>query len=263
MSSTSPALDRARRAVAAWIDAEDAGAALPLFRRIFAGIWVVYDVVDLVWGMTERSRIWFPHEREPGLFALQAVLVLAGAVLASGRFVWIAGIVAALARGAEAFEYFALNDFFFVSVVYLFLAHSDGGPFQRARRPRWVRDALVFQLGWVYVATGALKLNPDWLDGGQLFVRSQYLWNGQNWPYPAFVERALASVPVDAKLSLLGAGSELLLGAVLLARRPYALAVALAIGVHAFGALVTNVWFFSASMIAGVAVLMPRAPAKT
>jgi hypothetical protein len=121
-----------------------------------------------------------------------------------------------------------------------------------------VRHVLLAELGWIYVATGLLKLNPDWLDGGQLFVRSQYLWNGQNWPYPAIVERALSSVAVDARLSQAGAASEIALGVVLFARRPYWLAAALVLGIHAFGAFVTNVWFFSASMVAGVLILLPR-----
>jgi hypothetical protein len=254
MSSLSTARDRFAR----WLDADDDGDALRTYRRVFAAIWVAYDVVDLVWGMTERSRIWFPHERSADLVALQAVLVASGAMLALGRFVWISGMVAALARGAEAFGYFALNDFFFASVVYLILAHSDGGPWGRGRRPRWVRDTLLAQLAWIYVATGILKLNPDWLDGGQLFVRSQYLWTGQNWPYPAVVEKALSSVAVDARLAQAGAMSEIALGVVLFARRPYWLAAALVLGIHGFGALVTNVWFFSASMAAGVLILMPR-----
>jgi|CZKU01.1.fsa_nt_gi hypothetical protein len=254
MSSASTALDRAPQ----WLDAQDTGNALVTFRRVLAAIWVVYDVVDLAWGMTERSRIWFPHDRSVELLVLQAVLVVSGVMLVVGRFVWIFGMIAALARGVEAFEFFALNDFFFASVFYLILAHSDGGPFQRGTRPTWVRHVLLAELGWIYVATGLLKLNPDWLDGGQLFVRSQYLWNGQNWPYPAIVERALSSVAVDARLSQAGAASEIALGVVLFARRPYWLAAALVLGIHAFGAFVTNVWFFSASMVAGVLILLPR-----
>jgi hypothetical protein len=220
---------------------------------------VTYDVVDLVWGMTERSRIWFPHERDGGLVTLQVILVISGVLLALGRSIWIFGVVAATARTLEAFWYFPLNDFFFASIVTLILAHSNGGPFQSGRRPRWVRDVLLVQFGWIYLATGILKLNPDWLDGGQLFVRSQYLWNGQDWPYPAFVERALSSVAVDARLSQIGALGEIGLGAVLFARRPYWVAAILVAAIHGFGALVTNVWFFSASMAAAVLILLPRA----
>jgi len=45
---------------------------------------------------------------------------------------------------------------------------------------------------------------------------------------------------------------------VLWARRPYWLGVALVIGIHTFGTLVTNVWFFSAQTIAAVVLLLPR-----
>jgi len=238
-----------------------------MFRRVFATIWVVYDVVDLGWGMTERSRVWFPHDRDPRLVALQVVLVASGAALALGRYVWVSGIIAAAARATEAFAFFSLNDFFFASVVYLLLAHAEGGPFpgdnaRSASRPRWVKGALIVQFGWIYVATGVLKLNPDWLDGGQIFVRTQYLSISHGWPYPEALSRAFTSLAFDAKLSEVGAASEIALGVTMLARGPYWLAAALAIGIHAFGALITNVWFFPVSMAAGVLLLMPRAKAR-
>lgn len=260
MSAATRVLERFER----WLDTDDEGPALARFRRVFAAIWLAYDVVDLGWGMTERERVWFPHDRLPGLAMLQAILVLSGALLAAGRYVWVSGMVAALARGAEALVFFPLNDFFFASVVYLLLAHSDGGPFAGAGmgptrgHPRWVRDVLIVQLGWIYVATGVLKLNPDWLDGGQLFVRTQYLAVSHGWPYPAALERSLTSLSFDATLSKVGAASEIVLGVAMLARGPYWVAVGLAIGVHAFGALITNVWFFPVSMAAGVVMLLRR-----
>ena len=179
--------------------------------------------------MTERARVWFPHDRDLGLLAVQIVLVLSGVSLALGRQVWASGMIAAVARAVEAFVFFSLNDFFFVSVVYLLLAHSDGGPFARGaarggRHPRWVRDALILQLGWIYVATGVLKLNPDWLDGGQIFVRTQYLATSHGWPYPEALSRAFSSLAFDAKLSMVGAASEIALGGLMFARGPYWLA---------------------------------------
>ena len=151
--------------------------------------------------------------------------------------------------------------------MYLLLAHSEGGPFARdavrngahpARRPRWVRDALLLQLGWIYVATGVLKLNPDWLEGGQIFVRTQYLATSHGWPYPHALSQAFTSLAFDATLSKIGAASEIALGILLFARGPYWIAAALAVGIHTFGAAVTNVWFFPASMAAGVLLLLPR-----
>jgi Vitamin K-dependent gamma-carboxylase len=269
MSAATTALDRFER----WLDARDDRPGLATFRRVFAVIWLVYDVIDLGWGMTERARVWFPHDRSTGLIVLQVILVASGAMLALGRQVWASGMIAAIARGAEAFVFFPLNDFFFGSVVYLLLAHSDGGPFALgtagpvhaggAAGPTrstktWVRDVLILELGWIYVATGVLKLNPDWLDGGQIFVRTQYLATSHGWPYPDALSRAFTSLAFDAKLSKAGAAGEIALGAMMFARGPYRLAVALAIAIHVFGAVVTNVWFFPASMAAGVVLLLPR-----
>ncbi len=242
-----------------WISVSDSDASVAVYRRVFASIWLVYDVVDLGLGMTERSRIWFPHARSPGLVTLQVVLIASGVMLALGRHVWGFGMTAAVARAVEALTLFPLNDFFFGSVVYLLLAHSDGGPFAKATRPRWVRDALLLQFGFIYLATGVLKLNPDWLDGGQLFVRTQYLARSHGWPYPAPLEQALSSLVADARLSKIGVASEIALAGVVFARRPYWLGAVLTLAIHSFGALVTNVWFFSASMAAGVLVLLPRA----
>jgi len=143
-------------------------------------------------------------------------------------------------------------------VIYLLLAHSEGGPFAGGRAPRWVRDALLLELGWVYATTAVLKLSPDWLDGGHLYVRTQYLVHASAWPYPAPIARALTSTAVDAVLAKIGVLGELTLAIVVLVRRPYWLGVALAVGIHGFGTLATNVWFFSASMIAAVALLVPR-----
>jgi hypothetical protein len=267
MSAASTAAERFER----WLDAEDDAPAVATFRRVFAAIWAIYDVIDLAGGMTERARVWFPHERSSGLVALQLVLIASGAMLMLGRHVWAAGMVAAIARGAEAFVFFPLNDFFFASVVCLFLAHSEGGPFadvaaraggSRRSRPKWVRDALIVQLGWIYLATGVLKLNPDWLDGGQIFVRTQYLATSHGWPYPEALSRAFGSLAFDATLSKVGAASEIALGLLMFARGPYWVAAALAVAIHAFGAVVTNVWFFPASMLAGVVLLLPRSPRR-
>jgi hypothetical protein len=256
MAST--ALDR----LESWLDAEEAPrdrGKVVLFRQIFAGVWLLYDAIDAIGGMTERQRIWFPHPRDPHLLWLQVLLVVCGAMLVVGRSVWLFGVAAAALRGVEAFRFFALNDFFFGTVIYLLLAHSDGGPFAGGRRPRWVRDTLIAQFAWIYLATGLLKLNPDWLGGGHIFVRTQYLWTSHGWPYPAPLENLLAGMTADAWLARLGATFELTLGVVMAIRRPYWLAAGLVLAVHSFGAMLTNVWFFSASMIAGVLVLLPRA----
>ncbi|MBS1898531.1 MAG: hypothetical protein JSS88_14400, partial [Actinobacteria bacterium] len=56
----------------------------------------------------------------------------------------------------------------------------------------------------------------------------------------------------------LGAMVLIALGAMLWLRKPRRVAIGLAIAIHAFGTLATNVWFFSAVMIACVVCLMPR-----
>jgi hypothetical protein len=265
----SAALDRLAR----WVEARHECSAVAAFRRVFAGIWVAYDAIDVLWGMTERSRNWFPHPREGGLLALQLVLISTGAMLMLGRGIYASGMIAAAARCLEARFFFTLNDFYFVTVVTLLLAHSDGGPFAARRRgateprraagaaqragPKWVHDVLLAQLAWIYFATASLKLNPDWLGGGHLFVRTQYL-TLVGWPYPAMMAHALGNLTVDAALAKAGVLLEMGLAIVLLARRGYWLGVSLAVAVHVVGAVLTNVWFFSASMIAAVVLLLPR-----
>ena len=121
-----------------------------------------------------------------------------------------------------------------------------------------MRDALLAQLAFIYAATAISKVNPDWLDGGHLFVRTQYLVVNWQWPYPAWLEQRLAVPAFDAFLAKAAIVSELALAGVLAARRPWWLGAALAVGVHAFGAFITNVWFLSATMIAGVVLVLPR-----
>lgn len=247
----------ARKRARSWLAADDTSAALPRFRTAYFAIWLLYDLLDVGMGYTERSLDWFPHPRNLQLFALQLGLVACGAMMLFARRVYFYGVVSALLRLAVALLFFRLNDFLFCAVISLLLAHSDGGPFGSGRKPKWVRDVLLVQLGWVYFATALLKANPDWLDGGHLFVRIQYLARGLGWPYPAFVQHAFSSLAVDAALAKMAIAAELALACVLWARRPYWLGVALALGIHGFGALATNVWFFSAQAIAAVALLLP------
>jgi hypothetical protein len=251
-----------------WVDAEDTGRRVDAFRVAFAAIWLVYDSLDLVLGTTERSLDWFPHPRDPGLVVVQVVLIATGVMLIWGRGVWAFGMTAAAARAVEGHVYFPLNDFFLGSVFLLLVAHSTGGPFREGgaravdrRRPKWVHDALLAQLAFIYAATAILKMNPDWLGGGHLFVRTQYLRVNWNWPYPAWLEQGLAIPAFDALLSKLAIVLELGLSGVLLVRGPYWLGVALALAVHVFGAFITNVWFLSFTMVASVVLLLPPTPA--
>jgi hypothetical protein len=261
MNLLSPAVERFVR----WVDADDEGRGVGPFRVAFAAIWLAYDALDLALGTTERSLDWFPHPRDPGLVVVQLVLIATGAMLIWGRGVWAFGMTAAAARAVEGFVYFPLNDFFLGSIFLLLIAHSTGGPFRDddrgGRGPRWVHDVLLAQLAFIYAATAILKMNPDWLGGGHLFVRTQYLVVTWGWPYPGWLEQRLAAPPFDALLAKLAVLLELALAAVLLVRRPFWLGVGMAVAIHVFGAFMTNVWFLSATMIASVVLLLPKGAA--
>jgi hypothetical protein len=266
MSPASSVVERFVR----WVDAADAGRGVGPFRVAFASLWLTYDVLDLALGTTERALDWYPHARDPGLVVVQIVLIATGVTLIWGRGVWAFGMTAAAARAIEGLVYFPLNDFFLGSIFLVLLAHSTGGPFRegelhepphRPPGPKWVHDALLAQLAFIYTATAILKMNPDWLSGGHLFVRTQYLVVGARWPYPSWLEQRLAVPAFDAFLSGVAIWLELTLAVVLLARRPFWLGVGLALAIHAFGAFITNVWFLSLTMIASVVLLLPR-PAR-
>ncbi len=256
MSAASTAREPIADRFAAWLAREDESDALPRFRRLFAAIWLLYDLTDLAIGATEHSRIWTPHARDPVLMAVQVGLIVAGIQLVRGQRVWAFGMLAAGLRLMEAVGYFSLNDYYMVAVVWVVLAHCEGGPFSSDRRPKWVRDVLIFQIAWIYFATAIMKLNPDWLGGGHIFVRTEYLARSLDWPYPHFVRQMFASLAIDSALAAFAVVAELTLAVVLLLRRPYWLGVLLVVGIHMFGTLVTNVWFFSATMIMAVVVLL-------
>jgi hypothetical protein len=230
-------------------------------RRWFAGIWVVYDVIDTLAGGVEHARDWMPHPPSFTLAALHVILVVCGVQLVRDRRPFAYGLTAAGARFVETSLY-GLNDFYFYALVMLLMAHGDGGPFERGKRPLWVRHALLAQLGWIYFATGVLKLNADWLGGGQLLARTEYLRLAFDWPYPPFLRHALQSTGFCAVLSYMAVGAELLLAFVLSVRRPYWLGVLLVVSIHGFAMVMTNVWFFSVSNIVTVTLLLPRRPLR-
>lgn len=246
------------KSVREWIAAEDDTASVPRFRRVFCGIVLAYDVVDVVLGATEHEGDWFPHPRNTEMLLLQLGLIACGVCLVLGKCVYGAGIASAALRFWQA-RIFALNDFHFFAVVTLLVAHGNGGPFKAGpKHPKWVRDVLLAQVAFVYAATAWLKLGPSWVGGDGIFVRTSFLREANHWPYPAFVAHALANKAIDAWLARAAVVAEFSLASVLAVRRPYWLAVALCVGIHTFGALATNVWFFSAAMISCVVLLLPR-----
>jgi hypothetical protein len=231
-------------------------------RRAFAGVWLVYDVVDSLTGAIEHARDFLPHPPSFALALAHVVLIACGVQLVRDKHPFAYGLLAAGARLLETTQY-GLNDFFYYAVLMLLMAHGDGGPFETRKRPLWVRHALLAELAWIYFATAALKLNADWLGGGQLFARAEYLVVAFDWPYPSFVRHALGSMRICSLLAWAGVGAELALAFVLAARRPYRLGVMLVAGIHGFAMAVTNVWFFSVSNVVLVALLLPRrSPAR-
>ncbi len=249
----SPATER----FVAWAHAEGDAAPLVRFRRAFAAIWLVYDLLDLTTCGTARIHDWLGTGSPARLVALQAGLVACEMVMLVGRpanLVATFTIAAAVLRGLEWREFLRLNDFAYFAVIALILAHAETGGVRRARTPRWPRDVLVWQAAWIYAATGLMKLNPTWLSGRHLFVRLEYL-RALGWPYPAVVARCADALPCDATLAWLGVGAELALAILLVVRPRRWLVTPLAVGIHAFGALATNVWFFGPSLVAQVALL--------
>jgi hypothetical protein len=244
-------------ALETYLARQDQDGSVRTTRRWFAGLWLVYDVFDVLAGGIEHAREWMPHSPSITLAGVHVVLIVCGVQLVRDRRPFVYGVVAASARLLETTQY-GLNDFFYYALMMLLLAHGDGGPFETGRRPLWVRHALLAELAWVYFATALLKLNADWLGGGQLLARTGYLALSFDWPYPLFVRHAFESFRFCAIVSALAVSGEFLLALVLAVRRPYWLGVLLVVGIHGFAMLMTNVWFFSVSNILAVSLLLPR-----
>lgn len=240
-------------AALAWVQAQAPPLPIARFRRAFALIWLVYDVLDLALGGTASTFDLPVGHRPLALTVCQLGLIGVQIGMALGRpTAPLFGLLAVLLRGMELML-FPLNDFYYYVVIGLWLAIPGS--------PRWRYDLLLFQTGWIYAATALLKLNVDWLSGGHLFVRAGYLWEAAGWPHlPAF-RGCSESLGCTAVLARGAIAAELLLAGLLFARRGRRPAIALAVGIHLFAALALNVWFFGASMVAQVALLFPTRPA--
>jgi Vitamin K-dependent gamma-carboxylase len=244
---------------------ETAGWSTRAFRIAFAAIWLLYDTLDLAGSATARLADWTAIRAPVGLASTQAGLIVCemALVFLGDRWVLPIGGLAVVLRVVE-WSSFHLNDFAYYAVTMAVLAHTRG-PGLLARRgrtaeadegraTRWPRDVLLWQAGWMYVATGLLKLNPSWLSGRHLLVRFRYL-AALGWPYPTFIRHCTDSLRCDHVLAVAGAAAELCLGALLLLRPSRRIALPLVIAIHGFGALMTNVWFLGASLVAQVGLL--------
>ena len=242
------------------------------FRRVFAAVWLVYDVCDLWLSGTALCAWWATTTLQgapQGLQLLQLGLIGTQLLWLRGRFVIPAGIAAIALRSAEQVMYFGLNDFLYYIITAAWLTFAaayeftpsaatqvaDGG--QSPRLPEWLHDGLVIQTGFIYVASAVMKMNPAFLSGEHFWVRHAYMATVLNWPYPAFLEGWLLSPRIDQALAWLTVGSEAALGVLLCLRRARPLALVLAFGIHVFAALAVNVIFFGASLLAQVWLLFP------
>jgi hypothetical protein len=258
-----------------WLDREVGAAPLVAFRRSFAVIWLVYDGFDLLLSGTSLCAWWAPTTiagAPLGLQLLQTALIVGEFLLWTGRRASLVALALCGLRLIEQFVYFGLNDFLYYIVTAAWLAFAaptatptDSSEHTSSKRqsvPAWVRDGLLIQTGWIYLASATLKLNPAFLSGDHFWVRHAYMIHVLHWPYPAFLHDWLLSSPVNAVLAGLTVVSEALLGTLLCLRRGRPLALALALGIHGFAAIAMNVFFFGASLIAQVWCLFPRERAK-
>jgi hypothetical protein len=250
----------------AWLERDVDARPLDSFRRAFAGIWLLYDGFDLALSGTSLCAHWPSTviEGAPlGLQLIQLGLVLSQSALFAGRWIPAVAVAACALRLLEQFLYFGLNDFLYYSVTVAWLAFAAphaGRDDEKHRRcvPAWVRDGLLIQTGWIYLASALLKMNPAFISCEHFWVRHAYQATVLHWPYPGFLRVWLSSLRVNAALAWVTVISEAALGALLWLRRGRPLALALALGIHLFAALAVNVFFFGASLLAQVWLLFPR-----
>jgi hypothetical protein len=238
----------------AWTRAEIPGEGVRRFRVAFASIWLAYDALDLALGGT-ASTYWIAGRSAPGLAEVQLGLVASELGLLWGRGARAFALAAFALRALEAWRFFRLNDFLYFSATALILSQCRLGR-KGARELAWPRDVLLWQAAWIYFATALLKTSSAWLSGGHLFVRQQYMAAAYGWPYPAFYRAWFSTLGGNAALAWLGLAGEFSLAALLVLRAPKRLVVAVAIALHGFAAVALNVWFFGASMIAQLALLL-------
>jgi len=239
------------------------------FGKAFAGIWLVYDLVDMVAKGTQSFLLLGGHGELVNQLTLTQVALIA--IQAAWLFGFHPRAMAGLAAGVRFFElsFYSLNDFRYYWVICTILAVSDAQRHpSRGPAPAWGRDVLVLQTAWIYLASAILKMNPPFLSGGSLFVRQNYMLHALNWPFPAFYQKAMASLPFNSVLCWVGAVGEVVLPCLLVAwvffpkRRPLwrKLALLLMFSIHGFAAAALNVYFFGVSLLVQVSLLTGDRP---
>ncbi|MET4108745.1 HTTM domain-containing protein [Hymenobacter sp. UYP22] len=178
---------------------------------------------------------WLPHPPPAGVYAVYALVVVAGLAVAAG---WHYRLMAALLGAGyvallllEETEY--INHFYLYALVAAVLAimpgHHAASADVRAGRvapigtiPAWTRLLLLFQIGLVYGFAALAKLNPDWLAARPLTV-----WLAAKAHYPV-IGPVLAAPAAAWALSYGGIVLDALVVPLLLWRptRPWAFAAA-------------------------------------
>lgn len=232
------------------------------FRIAFAAIWLVYDLLDLIYAGTAREFWAVPNRGIPHKLAIVQILLIAfEALLLLG---WRPRITALAAFAVRTYEstFLPLNDFFYFCIIALILSQSDC---ENGDEPAaaWPRDLLVLQAAWIYFASSLLKLNAPFLSGGDLYVRQNYLATALSWHYPDFYLAWISTLAGNAVLAWGAVSAEMSLSLVLFgwwwfparAHRFRAAAIVLAVAVHGFAAATMNVYFFGMSLVAQIVLL--------
>ena len=247
-----------------WLDRDVSANKLNQFRTVFALVWLTYDVCD-IWAdgtWTCLNLLQRLHPEVSPARPVQGLLVAAELGLLSGRFPALFCLVAAALRFYQTTTYFWLNDFFYYGLTALLMgiAYLDGDVLSKspARVKAWMVDVMRVQLGFIYLATAVMKLNPSWLSGSHLHVRVSYLHKAVDWPYPDVFLRCMNDKPCASAHAWTAVLLESLLGVLVASGRFPRLSLFLAVGIHGFAVATTNVWFFGASIVAHVAFLAGR-----
>jgi len=257
-----------RNSLVAWFEDEVPAKALNRFRIAFAIVWLAYDIFDVAFNGTWSCMR--PDQFLSGVpsrvLNIQIALIALEVGLLVGWFPFAFAFAAAYVRGVLAFDHFRLNDFLYycVTAALLGVAYLDARPLPRPTHvQRWSMSVMRWQLGFIYMATAIMKLNPSWTSGAHLYVRLEYLREAFHWPYPAFLMRCIESSPCASAHAWEAIAGEFLLGLLIVLGRTPRIALLLAVAIHVFGTFATNVWFFSASMIVHVAwIAQVWSPAK-
>ncbi len=216
-----------------------------------------------------QKNLWFlrvpiSHQLVSGL---QIILILCEIGLLLGWRPRMMAFVAFLARGYFSYL-FPFNDYLYFTVVALLLSVSEC---EEARKGEslpnqvlaWPRDVLVLQTAWIYFAAALFKLGPNFISGGDLYVRQNYAAEVLPLPFPEFYRSFISTLSGNAILAWSGIFVEASIAMVLVAwwwfpeyrRKLRFAAIAIAIGIHGYAALFLNVFFFGASMLAQVVLL--------